>query len=65
MKDKDDKITEVVNFLRIEVDVDGETMEDIINQVGLQEQIHRQLVMNQPIERTERLLEERRKLDKE
>jgi hypothetical protein len=41
------------------MDVDGETMEYIINQVGMEQQMLRQLVMKHPTEWTIRILFEK------
>lgn len=45
------------------MDVDGETMQHIIEEVGMKEQMHRQLIMSSPIFRTEEVLEERREIE--
>jgi hypothetical protein len=41
------------------IDVDGETMEHIIKQVGMEQQMLRQLIMSSPIEWSVRLLNEK------
>jgi hypothetical protein len=38
-----EKIQEIIKLLK-EVDIDGETMEDILNQVGLREQVVHQII---------------------
>ena len=40
---KQEKINEIVNLLN-EIDVDGETMEDILEKVGLREQVLSQIL---------------------
>jgi hypothetical protein len=45
------KIDEIIEKLK-EIEVDGETMENIIERVGMTNQMHRQLVMKNPIETT-------------
>lgn len=41
-----EKIQEIINLLT-EIDIDGETMEDILNQVGLREQVIYQIIENE------------------
>jgi hypothetical protein len=45
-----------------EMEVDGETMQEILEKVGLDEQMHRQLVMSKPTDSTENLLDEKKSL---
>jgi hypothetical protein len=45
-------------------DFDGETMEYIIEEVGMREQMLRQLVMSSPLEEVENLLKEKLELRK-
>jgi hypothetical protein len=40
---KDKKIQEIINFMK-EVDINGETMEDILEEVGLREQVVYQIL---------------------
>ena len=40
---EDKKIKEIINLMK-EVDIDGETMEDILEQVGLREQVLHQIL---------------------
>tara|TARA_B110000902_G_C14189987_1_gene543808 strand:- start:59 stop:250 length:192 start_codon:yes stop_codon:yes gene_type:complete len=47
------------NFKRI--DIDGETMQYIIEKLGMDDQILRQLVMTKPKSQTEELLNEKMK----
>jgi hypothetical protein len=44
------------------MEVDGETMQYILNKVGMDDQMHRQLVMTIPTEKTLELLKEKREL---
>ena len=44
------------------MDVDGETMQYILKQVGMEWQMLRQLMMTMPIEQVEYLMEERKDL---
>jgi hypothetical protein len=45
------------------MEVDGETMQYILNKVGMDEQMHRQLVMTMPTEKTLELLDEKKDLE--
>jgi hypothetical protein len=45
--------------------VDGETMQYILNKVGMQEQMLKQLVMSQPIEEVRYMIEEREEFEEE
>ena len=51
-------VNRVINILR-EIEVDGETMQYIIEKVGMTDQMLRQLVMNNPYTDTSDLLEEK------
>lgn len=42
-----------------EMEIDGETMEWIIRELGMEEQMLRQLMLNMPTEQVEYLIEER------
>jgi hypothetical protein len=57
-------INRVINILR-DIDVDGETMQYIIEKVGMTDQMLRQLVMNNPYTDTSDLLEEKVRLSDE
>ena len=46
------------------MEVDGETMQYIITQVGMDDQMHRQLVMTLPTENTLYFLKEKKDLEK-
>jgi hypothetical protein len=58
------KINQVISILR-EIDVDGETMQYIIEKVGMTDQMLRQLVMNNPYTDTSDLLKEKVRLSDE
>ena len=45
--------------------VDGETMQYILNKVGMEDQMLKQLVMSQPIEEVRYMIEEREELEEE
>lgn len=45
--------------------VDGETMQYILKEVGMEDQMLRQLVMTQPIEEVRYLIEEREEFEEE
>ena len=57
-------VNRVINILR-EIEVDGETMQYIIEKVGMTDQMLRQLVMNNPYTDTSDLLEEKVRLSDE
>lgn len=44
-------------------EIDGETMENIIREVGMEDQMLRQLIMTMPIDKIEYLVAERKELD--
>jgi hypothetical protein len=52
-------VVETIIDMLSHIDVDGETMEHIIKQVGMEQQILRQLIMSSPIEWSVRLLNEK------
>ena len=52
-------VVETIIDMLSHIDVDGETMEYIINQVGMEQQMLRQLIMSSPIEWSVRLLNEK------
>lgn len=52
------KVEAVIQYLN-SIEVDGETMEYIINEVGMKEQMLRQLIMSSPVRATRELFEER------
>jgi len=57
-------IKDIINKLRI-IGVDGETLQYIIEEVGMTDQMLRQLVMNNPYTDTSDLLEEKVRLSDE
>ena len=52
------KVDQIIQQLK-DIDVDGETMQYILEKVGMDDQMHRQLIMSKPIESTTELLEEK------
>ena len=60
---KDKEVKDIILKL-ISIDVDGETMQHILQQVGMQDQMLRQLMLTQPAELVEALIEERNELEK-
>jgi hypothetical protein len=52
-------VIETIIDMLSHIDVDGETMEHIIKQVGMEQQMLRQLIMSSPIEWSVRLLNEK------
>ena len=52
------KVDQIIQQLK-DIDVDGETMQYILENVGMDDQMHRQLIMSKPIESTTELLEEK------
>jgi len=53
-----DRIDYIIQMLS-EMDVDGETMQYILKQTGMEWQMLRQLMLTMPIEQVEYLMEER------
>jgi hypothetical protein len=53
MKNKKE-IIEIINLLK-EIDIDGETMEDILDQVGLREQVVHQIIEREKYIATKKL----------
>ena len=54
-----DKVERVISDLS-HIGVDGETMQYILERVGMEDQMLRQLIMSQPIEELKYMYEERR-----
>ena len=52
------KVDAVIQYLNA-IEVDGDTMEYIIKEVGMKEQMLRQLIMSSPVRATRELFEER------
>lgn len=59
--DKFEEVKDIILKL-ILIDVDGETMQHILQQVGMEWQMLRQLMLTMPIEQVEYLIEERKDL---
>jgi hypothetical protein len=55
-------IQDVIKWLQTN-EIDGETMENIIREVGMEDQMLRQLILTMPIEQVEPLINERKELD--
>lgn len=53
----------VIQLLK-HMEVDGETMQHILKQVGMDEQMLRQLMMSMPMNQVEDLIEERKELNR-
>lgn len=51
---------EIINALK---EVDGETMENTIREVGMEDQMLRQLIMTMPVDQIEYLVAERKDLE--
>ena len=61
MENQKEVITSAVITLLKEVD--GETMQYILEQIGMDDQMHRQLIMSRNTPETSMLLEEKKRLD--
>jgi hypothetical protein len=59
---KNQKVQEVIDILR-EIEVDGETMQYILERVGMTDQMLRQLIMSNPESDTKDILEEKIELN--
>jgi hypothetical protein len=57
-----DKVERIISDLS-HIGVDGETMQYILEQVGMHDQMLRQLVMSQPIDEVRYMFEEREELE--
>ena len=57
------RTTAVIQQLK-QMEVDGETMQCILKQVGMDEQMLRQLMMTMPMNQVEDLMEERKELNR-
>jgi hypothetical protein len=55
-----DKIIDVIITLLDEIEVDGEQMEFILNEVGMEQQMLRQLIMSAQTYQVDDILEEKR-----
>ena len=58
-----DKVERVISDLS-HIGVDGETMQYILEKVGMEDQMLRQLIMSQPIEEVEYMFKERKLFEK-
>ena len=56
------KVQQAIKTLH-EIDLDGETMQYILKEIGMEWQMLRQLILTMPIEQVEYLMEERADLD--
>ena len=56
------KVEDIIQELKF-LDVDGETMQYILERVGMEDQMLRQLIMSQPIEEVEYMFKERKQLE--
>ena len=56
------EIKDVILILRDELDLDGETMQHILKETGMEWQMLRQLMLSMPIEQVKYLMEEREDL---
>ena len=61
---RDEKISTIIELCK-DIDIDGETMEYILEKVAMTDQMLRQLVMNNPQSNTIDLLNEKVELDDE
>ena len=57
-----DKVERIISDLS-HIEVDGETMQYILERVGMEDQMLRQLIMSQPIGEVEYMFEERKQLE--
>jgi hypothetical protein len=60
--DQSKEINKVISILRDEIGLDGETMQYILEEVGMEWQMLRQLMLTMPIEQVNYLIEERKDL---
>ncbi len=49
-------VQDIINQLKL-MEVDGETMQYILEQVGMDDQMHRQLIMSKPVATIDLLIE--------
>ena len=61
---RDEKVLNIIKLCK-DIDIDGETMEYILEKVAMTDQMLRQLVMNNPQSNTIDLLNEKIELDNE
>ena len=66
IKERINQVIDVLNDLTWSGNrVDGETMQYILNKVGMEDQMLRQLMMSQPIEEVRYIIDEREELEEE
>jgi K+/H+ antiporter YhaU regulatory subunit KhtT len=66
IKERINQVIDVLNNLTwSENRVDGETMQYILNKIGMEDQMLRQLMMSQPIEEVRYIIDEREELEEE
>ena len=58
------RVHDIIYMLR-DINIDGETMQYILKEVGMEDQMLRQLIMTQPIEEVRYLIEEREEFEEE
>ena len=56
------RVHQIIDMLR-DIEVDGETMQYILDKVGQSDQMLRQLIMSQPIDEVDYMYEERKQLE--
>ena len=56
------RVHDIIYMLK-DIDIDGETMQYILNQVGMEEQMLRQLIMSQPIDEVRYWFDEREEFE--
>jgi len=61
MKENPQRVKLIIDVLK-DIEVDGETMQHILKEVGMDWQMLRQLMLTMPIEQVEYLIEERKDL---
>jgi hypothetical protein len=61
MKSHPGMVEEIIDMLKY-MDVDGETMEHILRETGMEWQMLRQLILKAPMEQVEYLVEEKKDL---
>ena len=66
IKERINQVIDVLKNLTYRGDsVDGETMQYILNKIGMEDQMLRQLMMSQPIEEVRYIIDEREELEEE
>ena len=62
MKTNEEKILDVISILN-HIEIDGETMQHVIDQTGMRDQMLRQLVLSSPTDKITQLLEEKQEIE--